>query len=98
MSDDPRGLLIEFEIELGQKALERLKGWGFTTLGDLADAGAVTEYSNSERNLAYVPALADVKGVGPVRIKRIRLALRRHGLALMDEEVISRWQPLEGEG
>jgi hypothetical protein len=99
MLDDPRLLLIAEEIDLGPKVTQRLANWGFTTLGDLTLVGMYEEYQipDEERTHVryYLPALADMRGIGPMRIRRIRLALRVHGLRIADEGVVNHWQPLD---
>lgn len=102
----PSEYSIANEIDLGPIVLQRLDDWGFKTLGDLAKVGASVQYEIPEaewhpdwrQRRTYFPALLDLRGIGPAKILRIRLALRRHGLALADEDYINRWQPLPDEG
>lgn len=93
---DPRKRLIVNEIpSLGQACLIRLKAWGFVTLGDLAKVGGVTEYATPGGVREYLPALLDINGLGKIRLLKIRLALHKHGLALVDEESMNKWVPLD---
>lgn len=97
----PSEFSIASEIDLGSVVLQRLDDWGFKTLGDLAKVGAFAQYEipEAERDpknwRTYLPPLMDLRGIGAVKILRIRLALRKHGLALADEDYIDRWQPLD---
>lgn len=86
------------ELNLGPKMVKNLALWGIVTVEDLTKVGWMTEYALpedqwdqvSENWRNYLPALADVRNFGPVRLGRVRTFLDRHGLTLADELEIFR--------
>jgi hypothetical protein len=99
---DPRDRRIDAEIpRLGPKTLERMNAWGMWTLGDLAKRAAIhdVEIAEGEPLLGgwrtFYPPVLDVRGLGVSKLLLIRLALREHGLALVDEDDINQWQNLD---
>jgi len=102
--DAVRGLVLAEippnDLNLGSKMVERLASWGIVTVDDLTKVGWWEERVITEEDRpalramwrGYIPGLIEIKGMGPVRLARIRSFLAENGLALADEAEIAERQ------
>jgi hypothetical protein len=89
------------DLNLSTVLLKRLASWGIVTVDDLTKVGAFVEWAmppeipRSDADWrGYKPALMDIRGLGMVRLNKIRCFLREHDLKIADEDVLSQHRPM----